>query len=91
MVRMVENYRCDRARYETGTANRFGASVSLGRASWLVRPALRAGMEYDGHDVLPTAGASLTFGRRYGAPFILHIGDEGTPLVLFQLGGCVAF
>ena len=61
---MVETYRCaDRA----GSANRIGASVLLGRSSWLVRPALRAGIEYDGgDDVWPTAGASLTFGRRYG-------------------------
>ena len=78
---MVETYRCaDRA----GSANRIGASVLLGRSSWLVRPALRAGIEYDGgDDVWPTAGASLTFGRRYGARFILHVGDEsgGTALV----------
>ena len=87
---MVENYRCDD---ETGTASRVGASVLLGRSSWLVRPALRAGMEYDGHEASPTAGASLTFGRRYGARFILHVGDEvgGTPLVLFQMGGYVSF
>ena len=51
---------------------RLGTSVSLGCASWLVRPALRAGMEHDGHEVSPTVGASLTFGRRYGARFILR-------------------
>ena len=88
---MVETYRCaDRA----GSANRIGASVLLGRSSWLVRPALRAGIEYDGgDDVWPTAGASLTFGRRYGARFILHVGDEsgGTALVRFQMGGYVSF
>ncbi len=50
---MVENYRCaDFA----GSANRIGGSVLLGRSSWLVRPALRAGIEYDGGDVSPTAG-----------------------------------
>jgi hypothetical protein len=51
-------------------------------------------LEYDGHEVLPTAGASLTFGRRYGARFILQIGGDevgGTPLVLFQMGGYVSF
>ena len=85
---MVENYRCvDFA----GSANRIGASVRLGRSSWLVRPALRAGIEYDGGNVLPTAGASLTFGRRYGARFIFHVGDESSGIVLFQMGGYVSF
>ncbi len=87
---MVENYRCaDLA----GSANRIGASVRLGRSGWLVRPALRAGIEYDGGDVSPTAGASLTFGRRYGARFILHAGDGSgdTNIVLFQMGGYISF
>ena len=54
---MVETYRCaDFA----GSANRIGTSVRLGRERWFVRPALRAGVEYDGGDVSPTAGASLT-------------------------------
>ena len=86
---MVETYRCaDFA----GSANRIGTSVRLGHAHWFVRPALRVGIEYDGGDVSPTAGASLTFGRRYGARFILHLGEasEGT-LTLFQMGGYLSF
>lgn len=87
---MVENYRCaDLA----GSANRIGASVLLGHSSWLVRPALHAGIEYDAGDVSPTAGASLTFGRRYGARFIVHLGNVsgGTSIVLFQMGGYISF
>ncbi len=87
---MVENYRCaDLA----GSANRIGATVRLGHCRWLVRPALRAGLEYDGGTVSPTAGASLTFGRRYGARLILHVGEASgdTRLVLFQMGGYVSF
>ena len=86
---MVESYRCvDLA----GSANRVGASVLLGRSRWFVRPALRAGIEYDAGDVSPTAGASLTFGRRYGARFIVHVGNvSGGTLVLFQMGGCISF
>ena len=87
---MVETYRCtDWA----GSANRIGASVLLGRSSWLVRPALRAGIEHrGGDDVWPTAGVSLTLGRRYGARSIFHVGDEsgGTGL-RFQMGGYVSF
>lgn len=87
---MLENYHCaDLAR----SANRIGLSVLLGRSSWLVPPALRAGIEYDGGDVSPTAGTSLTFGRRYGTRFILHVGDVsgGTNIVLFQMGGYISF
>ena len=72
-----------------GSHNHIGASVRLGRSSWLVRPALRAGIQSDGSDyVEPTAGASLTFGRRYGARFILHVSEEE---VRFQMGGYVSF
>lgn len=87
---MVENYRCADL---TGSANRTGASVLLGRYEWLVRPEVRAGMEYDGGTVSPTAGASLTVGRRYGARFILHVGNVagGTNIVIFQLGGFFSF
>ena len=87
---MVENYRCTDL---AGSANRVGTSVLLGRSRWLVRPALRAGIEYDGGDVSPTAGASLTLGRRYGARFMVHVGKGagGTALVLFQMGGYVSF
>ncbi len=41
---MVENYRCADI---AGSANRIGASALLGRSGWVVRPALRAGIEYD--------------------------------------------
>ena len=106
---MVENYRCaerteaiDLGGGITGTAHhprragsdyRIGASVRLGRSSWLVRPALRAGIQYDGGDYFePTAGASLTFGRRYGARFILNIEECGsTACARFQMGGYVSF
>jgi len=87
---MVENYRrADR----TGSANRIGVSVLLGRSSWLVRPALRAGIEYGvGDYVGPNGSASLTFGRRYGAPFILHAEECGsTACERFQMGGYVSF
>ena len=72
---------------------RFGAEVLLGRASWLVRPALRAGILYGGGDYVgPTAGASLTFGQRYGARFILHVEECGsTACARFQMGGYVSF
>ncbi len=86
---MVETYRCaDFAR----SANRIGRSLRLGPDRWFVRPALRAGVECDGGDMSPTAGTSLTFGRRYGARFILQLGEasEGT-LTLFQMGGYVSF
>ena len=87
---MVETYRCaDRA----GSDNRIGASVLLGRSGWLVRPALRAGIVYGRGDYVgPTAGASLTFGRRYGARFILHVEESGGGAhVRFQMGGYVSF
>ena len=72
-----------------GSHNQIGASVLLGRSGWLVRPALRAGIQYDGSDYLePTAGASLTIGRRYGARFILHVDESGER---FQMGGYVSF
>ncbi len=87
---MVEEYRCiDFA----GSALRFGASLRLGPASWLVRPAVRGGVEFDGGDLSPTLGASLTMGRRYGGRVVLHRGqptDNGT-IVLVQLGGYLAF
>ena len=105
----VENYRCGERTEVTdlhggitgiaihprrvGADNRIGASVLLGRSSWLVRPALRAGIEYGRGDYVgPTAGASLTFGQRYGARFILHIKECGsTACTRFQMGGYVSF
>ena len=87
---MVETYRCaDFA----GSANRIGASVRLGPSDWLVRPALRAGVEYDGRDTSPTAGLSLTFGRRYGARFMAQHGEVsgGKDILLFQMGAYFSF
>ena len=87
---MVENYRCvDLA----GASSRLGVSVHLGRADWLVRPAMRGGLEYDGGDISHTVGASMTFGRRYGARFIVDRGavPGGPALVLLQMGGYVSF
>ena len=106
---MVENYRCgERTEVidlhggitgtaihprRVGTDNRIGASVRLGRSTWLVRPALRAGIEHGSEDYVgPTAGASLTLGQRYGARFILHIQECGsTACTRFQMGGYISF
>ena len=86
---MVETYRCADV---AGSANRIGMSVRLGRDRWFVRPAARAGIEYDGGHVSPTAGVSLTFGRRYGARFIVPLGEtSGGNLTLFQMGGYISF
>ena len=87
---MVENYRCVEV---AGTANRVGASILLGRSSWFVRPALRLGIEYDNAEVSRTIGTSFTFGRRYGARFIVHFGDfsHDPSIVLFQMGGYISF
>lgn len=51
-------------------------------------------MEYnDDGDVSHTVGASLTFGRRYGARFIVDrwVVPGGEALVLLQIGGYVSF
>ncbi len=106
---MVENYRCDEWTHvidlsggitgtvihhrRTGSHSRIGASVLLGRSSWLVRPALRAGIQYDGGDHFePIGGAMLTFGRHYGARFILHIEECGSTVCeRFQIGGYASF
>ena len=86
---MIETSRCaDRAQ----SANRFGASVLLGRSSWLVRPELRAGVEYRANYVGVSGGAGLTFGRNYGARFILHIEECGsTACERFLMGGYLSF
>ena len=77
----------------TESANRVGTSVLLGRYRWLVRPVVRTGIEYDGGDVSPTAGATLTLERRYGARFMVHLGklSSGKTLVQFQIGGYLSF
>ena len=87
----VDNWRCIDA---AGTSSRGGLSARLGRADWLVRPAARAGLVYDGNDILHTLGASLTLGRRYGGRVILDrqpLKDSDDALVLFQIGGYVSF
>ena len=88
---MVENYRCiDLA----GAASRLGVSVRLGPAAWPIRPAARAGVEYDGGNVSETVGFSLTLGRRYGARIMVQRGLEtgsGPAIVLIQLGGYFSF
>ena len=87
---MVETYRCVEV---PETSSRLGASVRLGSADWLVRPALRSGFEYnDDGAVSHTIGGSLTFGRPYGARFIVDRWlVSGEALVLLQVGGYVSF
>ena len=87
---MVENYRCLEL---AGSASRIGASVRLGPARWLMRPAVRGALEYDGGDTSQTVGASLTVGRRYGARLFIDRGAlaGGGSIVLIHLGGYVRF
>lgn len=88
---MVETYRCVEV-FET--SSRLRVSVRLGDSDWSVRPAVRSGLEYsDDGDVSQTVGASLTFGRRYGARFIVDrwAVPGGASLVLLQIGGYVSF
>ena len=88
---MVETYRCVEV---PETSSRLGVSVRLGDSDWSVRPAVRSGLEYsDDGDVSHTVGASLTFGRRYGARFIVDrwVLPGGASLVLLQIGGYVSF
>ena len=87
----VETYRCSEV---PKTSSRLGVSVRLGPSGWLVRPAVRSGLEYDDDgDISHTLGASLTFGRRYGARFTVERWtlSSGSPLVLLQIGGYVSF
>ena len=87
---MVETYRCVTF---AGSANRLGASVRLGRASWLIRPAVRAGLEYDGGNVSSTVGGGLTLGRRYGARVFIDRGEleSGGSIVFVRVGGYLSF
>lgn len=86
---MVENYRCLSL---TGTANRIGVSVLAARSTWLVRPELRTGIEYDGGDVSQNVGIGVVLGRRYGARTTVHLGNVFDDiLVLFQMGGYLRF
>lgn len=87
----VDNFRCVDV---VGTTSRGGLSVRIGRGEWLLRPALRTGLAYDGTDVSHTFGASLTLGRRYGGRVILDrqpLADSDDALVLFQIGGYISF
>ena len=105
---MVENHQCaarseaiDLGGGITGTAHhpsrigsdyRFGASVLLGRSGWLVRPVLRAGIEYQTNYVGMSGGASLTFGRHYGARVVLHVEECGSSACeRLQMGGFISF
>lgn len=88
---MIETYRCTEL---PETSSRLGGSVRLVPVNWLVRPALQAGVEYsDVGQYSPTFGASLTFGRRYGARFVVDRWrvPGSVAIVLFQIGGYVAF
>ena len=87
----VDNFRCSDF---VGTTSRAGISVRFGPSGWLLRPAVRGGMAYDGADILRTFGASLTLGRRYGGRVILDrqpLADSDDALVLFQVGGYLSF
>ena len=76
-------------KHPAGWRRRYGSGSPIG----LVRPALRAGFEYNDDDAIShTVGASLTFGRRYGARFIVDRWSvSGASLVLLQVGGYVSF
>ena len=86
----VDNYRCPDL---ADTTTRFGVSVRLGRDDWLVRPALRGGLAYEGSETLHTVGVSLTLGRRYGGRVIIDRQplSDGVTLVLIQIGGYLSF
>ena len=88
---MVENYQCAEI---PETSSRVGLALQLGPDRWWARPALRSGLNYayDG-DVTGTYGASLTFGRRYGARVIVDrwTVPNGNALVLTQIGGFIRF
>ena len=68
------------------------SSVRLRQSDWLVRPALRTGFEYnDDGAISNTVGASLTFGRCYGARFIVDRWSvSGASPVLLQGGGYIS-
>lgn len=87
---LIESFQCAEV---PEPSTRFGAAIELARPHWTVRPALRGGLEYDTAGKLtPTVGASLTFGRRYGARFFVDRWSmPGGSLVLVQIGGFVAF
>lgn len=88
---MVENYRCTEV---PETSSRVGLSLMLARDEWPVRPALRSGLNYaDDGNVSSTVGASLTFGQRYGARFIVDRWTipSGEALVLLQIGAYFTF
>lgn len=87
---LVETFRCIDV---AGTSIRFGTSGLLGRPAWKIRPAVRAGLEYEDGGFKPVFGAGLTLGRRYGARFLVDRvkTDSGAILVLMQMGGYIRF
>ena len=88
---MVENYRCTEV---PETSSRVGLSLMLARDEWPMRPALRSGLEYShAGDVSSTVGAGVTFGRRYGARFIVDRWTipSGEAIVLLQIGAYFTF
>ena len=72
-----------------GTTSRVGASVRFGRSGWIVRPAVRSGLAYDGDELSHTVGASLTLagGTADASSSTASPGREGPALVLIQIGG----
>lgn len=86
----VENYKLEDLSL---SATRLGAQILIGRPDRLVRPELRAGIEYDAGLANGTIAGSLVMGRCYGARFTTHFGvlPTGNLLVLFQLGGYLRF
>ena len=88
---MIEPYQCTDV---PEVSSRLGTSVRFGPARWLIRPALRTGLEYaDTGDVSYTLGGSVTFGRRYGARLVVDRWKlpGGEALVLVQIGGYFSF
>ena len=71
---------------EPGWNDQSGRSVRSARGgfNWLVRPAVRGGLAYDGDESFHTVGASLTFAQRYGARFIV----DRQPLSLAARHSC---
>lgn len=86
----IENYELEDLSFG---ATRLGVQILIGRPDRLLRPELRAGIEYDAGLVDGTIAGSLAMGKRYGARFTTHFGvlPTGNLLVLFQLGGYLRF
>lgn len=87
---MVENYQCDGP---PQTSSRVGLALRLAPDVWKIRPALRSGVNYDDGSVSSTLGASVTFGRKYGARFVVDRWalPGGAGVVLMQVGAFFSF